>query len=95
MKRVTARLGRVCKIKVVRALLIPFFLGYLFINVILAGLAFLSFYQQVVGRRYLVMFVVENKCSRLVQVFAAKVRLKLVTNLANYWNFVLPNDNSI
>jgi hypothetical protein len=41
------------------------------------------------------MFVVENKRSRLVQVFAAKVRLKLVTNLANYWNFVLPDDNAI
>ena len=95
MKRVTARLGRVCTIKVVSAFLIPFVLGYLLINVILAGLAFLAFYQQVVGRSYLVMFVVENKRSRLVQVFAAKVRLKLVTNLANYWNFVLPDDNAI
>lgn len=95
VKRVTTRLGRVSNIKVVSALLIPFVLGYLFINVILAGLAFLAFYKQIVGRRYLVMFVVENKSGRLVQGFATKVCLKLVANLANYWNFILSDDNAI
>lgn len=87
--------GRLVSQDVVRAVeLLALVEGHLLEDVVLVGVPFLLLHQQVVGRRHLVVLVVLNKHTRLLQILTREVIFKIFNLFMDDWNSILSNNDS-